>query len=72
VENLGDHFHYKKSDIERLNRVSTSIGADCYLTTAKDMIKLPPEGLDKPVYGLNLAVRPDDEAALKKIIEWDE
>jgi tetraacyldisaccharide 4'-kinase len=71
-ENPGDHFQYKKSDIERLNRVSTSKGADCYLTTAKDMVKLPPTGLDKPAYCLKLMARPDDEAGVNVIIGWDE
>jgi tetraacyldisaccharide 4'-kinase len=67
----GDHAEYNSSKIDELNRNSTSLGADCYLTTAKDMVKLPPSGLDKPVYCLRLKVQPDDEIQLGKIISLD-
>jgi tetraacyldisaccharide 4'-kinase len=66
--NFGDHHQYKDQDYARLKRISDRHSADCYLTTAKDMVKLPPTGLDKPVYCLQLEVRPDDEKALNELI----
>lgn len=81
VENMGiivagnirydDHVEYDRSKIEQLSRDSTSMGADCYLTTAKDMVKLPSEGLDKPVYCLRLTVCPDDSAIVNDIVGLD-
>lgn len=67
--NFGDHYNYDKSDFVHLRDLSSGCGADCYLTTAKDMVKLPQEGLDKPIYVLNLNVEPGDEMILNNIMD---
>ncbi|MFH1701003.1 MAG: tetraacyldisaccharide 4'-kinase [Candidatus Zixiibacteriota bacterium] len=65
---FGDHYDYDKSDFAHLRVLSDNCGADCYLTTAKDMVKLPQEGLDMPIYSLSLKVEPFDEEVLSKIL----
>ncbi|MEE9441665.1 MAG: tetraacyldisaccharide 4'-kinase [candidate division Zixibacteria bacterium] len=65
---FGDHYNYDKLDFSHLRDLSNSCGADCYLTTAKDMVKLPLEGLDNPIYTLALNVEPADEAILNNIL----
>jgi tetraacyldisaccharide-1-P 4'-kinase len=62
---LGDHFEYDRLDIEMLARLGSSAKADCYLTTAKDVVKLPEDAFDKPVYCLRLAVRPTEPDQLR-------
>ena len=67
-QNFGDHHNYVEKDFHDLRRRSDHYSADCYLTTAKDMVKLSPEALDKPVYCLQLGLRPVDNAGLKHVI----
>jgi tetraacyldisaccharide 4'-kinase len=67
--NFGDHHSYSEKDFRNLKRWSDHHSADCYLTTAKDMVKLPPDGLDKPVYCLKLNIRPDNESGLEEILD---
>ncbi len=67
--NFGDHHTYTEKDFSRLKRWSDHYSADCYLTTAKDMVKLQPEVLDKPVYCLHLDLQPEDSAGLEQMIE---
>jgi len=66
---LGDHFEYDRLDIEMLARLGSSAGADCYLTTAKDVVKLPTDAFDKPLFCLRLAVRPAERDRLCDIID---
>lgn len=66
---LGDHFDYDRLDIDMLARLGSAAGADCYLTTAKDVVKLPAEAFDKPLYCLRLAVQPAEKDRLREIID---
>lgn len=66
---FGDHFDYDKLDVAMLGRLSSAAGADCYLTTAKDLVKLPVEAFDKPVFCLRLDVRPLEEDRLREMLE---
>jgi tetraacyldisaccharide 4'-kinase len=66
---LGDHFDYDRLDIDMLARLGTTAGADCYLTTAKDVVKLPTDAFDKPLYCLRLAVRPAETDRLRDNID---
>ncbi len=65
---FGDHHEYRPSDIERLKRLAAQTGADGYLTTAKDLVKLADHTFDKPLYGLRLVVSPDDAVVLDRLI----
>lgn len=65
---FGDHFDYDRLDIDMVRRLASSAGADSYLTTAKDLVKLPQEAFDKPLYCLRLRVRPLETETLRDII----
>ncbi len=65
---LGDHFEYDQLDIEMLARLGSAAGADSYLTTAKDVVKLPTDAFDRPLYCLRLAVRPIDGDRLRILL----
>ncbi len=69
--NFGDHHDYDKSDIEHLKDMARIKGAkaDCYLTTAKDMVKLSDMKFDLPVYCLVFSVEPHDMSALDDVLE---
>lgn len=67
--NFGDHYDYDKSDIDHIMRMAREFKADCYLTTAKDAVKLPHDAFDKPVYVLQLAVAPDDIQLVEKLLD---
>lgn len=66
---FGDHHRYSRADIDRLRRAAAECGADGYLTTAKDAVKLSGQRFDRPVYTLRLAAEPDDPTALDRIVE---
>lgn len=66
---FGDHHRYTDADVERLRHVAERCGADTYLTTAKDAVKLGGLRFDRPAYTLRLAVEPEDTAALDRILE---
>ncbi len=65
---FGDHFDYDKLDIDMLRRMAAARQADCYLTTAKDMVKLSSDVFDKPLYSFRLTVRPLESDRLQEII----
>lgn len=68
---FGDHADYDRSDFEMLRRLSDGAGADCYLTTAKDRVKLPSGGLDKPLYCLLLQAQPIDPHVVDGLLGLD-
>ena len=68
---FGDHVDYDRSDLEMLKRLADGAGADCYLTTAKDRVKLPPGGLDKPLYCLLLRAQPTDRHVVDGLLGLD-
>ena len=65
---FGDHFDYHPSDLALLRDMAHQAGADCYLTTAKDRIKLADGTLDLPLYCLILKVTPSDGALVDTLI----
>ncbi|MCK5126332.1 MAG: tetraacyldisaccharide 4'-kinase [candidate division Zixibacteria bacterium] len=71
AHNFGDHYSYNKLDFEMLRDLRIESKADSYLTTAKDLVKLPSEGLDKPVYCLELGVHPVDEGSINRLFGWE-
>lgn len=50
-----DHHHYGSEDLKRLHQAFLSTQSDLYLTTRKDLVKLPPDGIaGVPVWALNI------------------
>lgn len=66
---FGDHHRYTDADGERLRHVAERCGADAYLTTPKDAVKLGGLRFDRPVYTLRLAAEPLDTEALDRLME---
>lgn len=66
--NFGDHYRYDKLDFEQLREMRKEAKADCYLTTAKDLVKLPSGGLDAPLYCLALDATPNDESIFSRLM----
>jgi tetraacyldisaccharide 4'-kinase len=66
---FGDHYDYDKSDIDHIRRMAADFKADCYLTTAKDAVKLPHDAFDKPLYILQLSVEPEDKTQIDTLLE---
>lgn len=66
--NFGDHYEYDAVDFEHLRDLRINAKADCYLTTAKDVVKLPSGGLDAPLYCLELDATPLDERLIGNIM----
>jgi tetraacyldisaccharide 4'-kinase len=66
---FGDHHDYGAADVRLLARLAA--GADCYLTTAKDLVKLPAEALDKPICCLRLLAQPDDPGRVDRLVRGE-
>ncbi|MEZ5359904.1 MAG: tetraacyldisaccharide 4'-kinase [Candidatus Zixiibacteriota bacterium] len=66
--NFGDHYRYDTLDFEHLKYMREEAKADCYLTTAKDLVKLPPIGLDAPLYCLAFDATPLDENIFSRLM----
>lgn len=66
--NFGDHHDYDRMDFAMLKTLSDAAGAEGYLTTAKDGVKLPVKGLDKPVYCLVLEAAPEGEGEIERFL----
>ena len=63
---LPDHHRYKAADLARIRKKAQEAGADCIVTTEKDLVKLGQAGLGMPVYGLRLEV--DMDTALQQLV----
>ncbi len=68
MHNFGDHYTYDKSDFEHLRSLRQETKADCYLTTAKDLVKLPEDELDAPLYCLELDISPFSESGIDELL----
>ena len=66
--NFGDHYDYDQMDFAMLKTLSDAARAEGYLTTAKDGVRLPVGGLDKPVYCLALEVVPESESEIERLL----
>jgi len=55
-QELADHHHYRQADVERLVTRARELGADCLLTTEKDLAKLQRFTPGLPVYALEMRV----------------
>jgi tetraacyldisaccharide 4'-kinase len=66
---FGDHYRYDLSDVAQLRAMAREHGAGCYLTTAKDAVKLSASAFDKPLHVLELSVSPRDPAAVDAALE---
>jgi len=56
-----DHHNYHQADIDRLVNHATRIGAEAFLTTAKDAVKLKSLSLALPCYAVNIVMKIEDE-----------
>ena len=65
---FGDHYRYDKIDLVMLRDMAAGVKADCYLTTAKDLVKLPHREWDKPLYQLVLEAVPADPVLLDQLL----
>ena len=69
IKDFPDHYHYKKSDLEKVELLAKESGASQILTTEKDWVKLERFNLNI-VFGIvDINIRIKDEEALKKIVE---
>lgn len=58
-----DHHPYSAADLEQIGEWARSYGAECLLTTAKDMVKIPiPIIRNLPIRAVEIALRMDHEA----------
>lgn len=57
-----DHHHYTPADLLELRRLADQCGAEQFLTTRKDLVKLPVDGiLGLPCRGLDIELQVDDD-----------
>lgn len=60
-----DHHHYDAHDIRRLNTWADAVGAECLLTTRKDLVKLSRlNGATRPIRALDITLEIDDPHSL--------
>ena len=53
-----DHYHYTESDLSQLAEAAIGHHAELFLTTQKDLVKLPrPELAGRPVYAVEIALK---------------
>ncbi|WP_437193131.1 tetraacyldisaccharide 4'-kinase [Planctomicrobium sp. SH527] len=66
-----DHYHYGPADLERLQQTLLATQSDLYLTTRKDLVKLPQDGISGvPVWALNIELTfIDSPAPLIQLLE---
>lgn len=65
---FADHCRYSPADLAVLEKRGAATDADCYLTTAKDMVKLSNRRFSKPLYCIKLSVMPSDETVVDRLI----
>ncbi|HEY7411413.1 MAG TPA: tetraacyldisaccharide 4'-kinase [Vicinamibacteria bacterium] len=65
-----DHHRYRAHELEAVLARARAVGADGVLTTAKDAVRLPADGLDLPVTVLRTrAVIADEERFRERLVE---
>lgn len=53
-----DHHHYSPMDLQNLTQAASAAGAECVLTTLKDLVKIPPEMWSgPPLFAVEIGVR---------------
>lgn len=57
---FADHYNYRQSDIDRLNKDAIAHGAQAVLTTAKDAVKTERFDFHLPCYVIDIAIEIDD------------
>ena len=56
-----DHYHYDSRDLLRLNEWGDAIGAECLVTTRKDLVKVAQlSGETRPIWALDIELEIDD------------
>ena len=68
-KNYPDHYHYKRSDLNKVELLAREYGASQILTTEKDWVKLKELKPDITFGIIDIDIRIQDEETLKKIIE---
>lgn len=66
---FGDHQSYGTAERERLEAAAVGAGATDFLTTAKDLVKLTPGYLSRPVRAVSLRVDLLEGEALPRLVE---
>ncbi len=54
IQTFTDHHAYSPDDIARMERRARALGADCLLTTEKDMVRIPRANFSVPAYALTV------------------
>jgi len=69
---FGDHHKYRPMELRRLAAQAKALGADAMLTTAKDVMNLPPEAAalcaEIPVWWLEIGMELDRPAELVALV----
>jgi tetraacyldisaccharide 4'-kinase len=63
-----DHHFYTQADADDLSRAAAGAGADKFVTTAKDAVKLRGLKFDLPCYVLEVGLSFDEEGALLELV----
>jgi tetraacyldisaccharide 4'-kinase len=63
-----DHYQYEQSDIDDLEQEARRVGADRFLTTAKDAVKLSDLNFEIPILVMEINVEIDDAAAFTAML----
>jgi tetraacyldisaccharide 4'-kinase len=61
---FADHHNYVQADVERLAQLAASLGADGFVTTSKDAVKLKQLSFTLPCYVVEIETIFNDEVAL--------
>ena len=69
VKNYPDHYHYKRSDLDKVELLARESGASQILTTEKDWVKLKELKPDITFGIIDIDIGIQDEETLKEIIE---
>lgn len=68
TEIFADHHFYTRKDVEKLQRKAFKAGAEIFLTTAKDAVKLAALKFDLPCFVVETEIVFDNEKRLREII----
>ncbi len=68
TQKFSDHYFYKQNDVENLEKKAAESGAEAFITTAKDAVKLKGLKFDLPCYVAMSEMIFDDEKKLRGLI----
>ncbi|MCA1626087.1 MAG: tetraacyldisaccharide 4'-kinase [Acidobacteria bacterium] len=68
TQKFPDHYFYKQTDIEKLEKIARQKGAEILLTTAKDAVKLKDLNFNLPCFVVESDLVFDDEDTFRKFL----